>query len=350
MTQTMTDWDYHAVIIGGGQSGLATAYYLRKHGVSFVVLDAGERPGGAWPHYWDSLTLFSRAEFSNLPGWPMPAADGFPPRDHVVDYLTRYERRYELPVRRGERVERVEPVERGAGDLAGFRVLPQGITARHVVVATGIWSAPFIPFVPGSFTGTQLHAAQYRRPADFAGQRVAVIGAGNSGAQIAADLALAAREDPALDIEARWYTRGAPAFMPDGIDGSDLFRRNRERFLAISRGGEDPGGADFGGNIVAVPEVRRARDAGLLKAHPTVASLDELERDGGDNGVDTIIWATGFRPALGPVRGLPLDAPNLHVVGFDSLNGPGAGTIGGVSPFAREVARRIAGDSCTVSG
>lgn len=336
----MTGWDYHAVIIGGGQSGLATAYYLRKYGVPFVVLDAGEQPGGAWPHYWDSLTLFSRAEFSNLPGWPMPAADGFPPRDHVVDYLARYEQRYELPVRRPERVERVERVA-APGAPAGFRVLPQGITARHVVVATGIWSAPFIPYVPGRFTGTQLHAARYRRPQDVAGRRIAVIGAGNSGAQIAADLALAARKDPALGIEAHWYTRRAPAFMPDGIDGSDLFRQNRERFLAIARGGEDPGGADFGGNIVAVPEVRRARDAGLLHARPMVASLDELERA----GVETIIWATGFRPALRPVRGLPLSTPNLHVVGFDTLGGPGAGTIGGVSPFAREVARRIAHDT-----
>lgn len=344
MTEAMAGaspgWDYEAVIIGGGQSGLATAYYLRKYGVRFVVLDANEQPGGAWPHYWDSLTLFSRAEFSNLPGWPMPDADGFPPRDHVVEYLTRYEARYALPVRHGERVERVKPVVRGSrpGEPAGLRILPQDITARHVVVATGVWSAPFIPYVPGRFPGTQLHAAQYRRPEDLAEQRVAVIGAGNSGAQITADLALASRSDPDLSIDARWYTRSAPAFMPDGIDGSDLFRRNRQRFLAIARGEEDPGGADFGGDIVAVPAVRRARDAGLLEANPMVGDLAELQRD----RVDTIVWATGFRPALTPVRGLPLDLPNLHVVGFDALGGPGAGTIGGVGPFAREVASQIA--------
>lgn len=253
-----------AVVVGGGQSGLAVAYYLRKYGSDFVVLDAADRPGGAWPHYWDALTLFSRAEFSNLPGWPMPPFDGYPPRDHVIDYLTRYEQRYDLPIRRGVRVSHMRY------DGSAFHL--NGLSARNVVVATGIWSAPFVPFIPGSIPGRQLHSAFYHRPGDFAGQRVAVVG-----------------------------------------------------------------GADFGGEIVVVPEVHRARAAGLLTASPMVTSLDELA------GFDALIWATGFRPALAPVRGLPLDTPGLYVLGFDRLNGPGAGTIGGVSPFARDIAARVAG-------
>lgn len=311
-----------AVVIGGGQSGLAVSYYLRKYGVNFVVLDAADAPGGAWPNYWDSLTLFSRAEFSNLPGWPMPSFDGYPPRDHVVDYLTRYEARYDLPIRRGQRVERV------LIDDTGFTIRPQNLHARNVVVATGIWSAPFVPFVPGEFSGRQLHSAHYTRPGDFAGQRVAVVGGGNSGAQITADLVL-------NGVEAQWLTRSAPGFMPDDVDGSTLFRRNRERLTAIAKGEPDPGGVDFGGEIVVVPEVRRARDAGLLQARPMVGSLDEVN-------ADVIIWATGFRPALGPIRGLPRDTPGLYVLGFDNINGPGAGTIRGVSPFARDIAARIA--------
>lgn len=310
-----------AIVIGGGQSGLAVSYYLRKYSADFVVLDAAETPGGAWPHYWDALTLFSRAEFSNLPGWPMPAFDGYPPRDHVVDYLSRYEKRYDLPIRRGERVERV------LYDAHRFRIRPQNLSARNVVVATGIWSAPFVPHVRGEFAGRQLHSAAYTRPEDFAGQRVAVVGGGNSGAQIVADLALAA-------VDTQWFTREAPAYMPDDVDGEQLFRRNRERFYAIAKGEPDPGGADFGGDIVVVPEVRRARDAGLLKAAPMFSSLDDVD-------ADVLIWATGFRPALGPIRGLDRQTPGLYVLGFDGLNGPGAGTIGGVSPFARDIAREI---------
>lgn len=313
-----------AVVVGAGQSGLAVSYYLRKYGADFVVLDASDEPGGAWPHYWDALTLFSRAEFSNLPGWPMPSYEGYPPRDHVVTYFSRYEQRYDLPIHRGERVERV------LHDGSVFTV--NGYVARNVVMATGIWSAPFVPFVPGSFTGEQIHSATYARPEDFAGRRVAVVGGGNSGAQIVADLALAG-------VDVQWFTRRPPAFMPDNVDGEQLFRRNRERFVAIARGDGDPGGADFGGDIVMVPEVRRARERGLLTAEPMVASLDEL------SSFDALIWATGFRPALSAVRGLErgLDTPGLYVLGFDSLNGPGAGTIGGVSPFARDIARRIMG-------
>ena len=311
-----------AVVVGAGQSGLAVSYYLRKFGADFVVLDASEEPGGAWPHYWDALTLFSRAEFSNLPGWPMPNFDGYPPRDHVVDYLTRYEQRYDLPIRRGERVVHV------LHDGSAFHL--NNLTARNVVMATGIWSAPFVPFVPGTFAGTQLHSASYRRPSDFADQRVAVVGGGNSGAQIVADLELAG-------VDAQWFTRRPPSFMPEDVDGAQLFRRNRERFVAIARGNGDPGGADFGGDIVQVPEVRRAKNAGLLNAKPMFSSLDQLA------DVDAIIWATGFRPALSPIRGIPRDTPGLFVLGFDNINGPGAGTIGGVSPFAREIARQIAG-------
>ena len=102
------------VVIGGGQAGLAAGYFLRRSGLSFAILDAGEAPGGAWRHAWDSLTLFSPAQWSSLPGWPMPvpADGGYPPRDAVIAYLAAYEARYALPVRRPVRVAAI----RAAGD------------------------------------------------------------------------------------------------------------------------------------------------------------------------------------------------------------------------------------------
>ena len=130
-----------AVVVGGGQSGLATAYYLRRYEVDFLILDNQEEPGGAWLHAWPSLTLFSAAEFSNLPGWPMPQYPGYPPASHVIDYLEHYERRYDLPVRRPVHVRSVSH----DGGMFFLDSTVGQFTADHVVAATGTWSAPFVP-------------------------------------------------------------------------------------------------------------------------------------------------------------------------------------------------------------
>lgn len=310
---------YEALIVGGGQSGLATADYLLRAGVDTLVLDDQPEPGGAWLHVWPSMTLFSTAEFSNLPGWPMPAYDGFPNSEHVVNYLTAYEMRYSIPVERPVRVTKVSQ------DGQAFRVdsPTKSYSAQHVVGATGTWSAPFIPSVPGTFTGTQWHASTYRGIAEFRSFSVAVVGAANSAAQIAAELSSVA--------DVTWYTRHEPRWMPDDIDGRELFRRNRLRALAIQRGEEDPGADSNLGDIVMLPEVLKARDSGRLKATPLFKSLDEVH-------ADHLIWCTGFRPALKPFRG----TEGIHYVGYGDWVGPGAATITGVGPYAKQVASTIA--------
>lgn len=326
---------FPVVIVGAGQAGLATAYYLRRAGVEPTLFDAQTAPGGAWQQYWDSLTLFSTPGFSNLPGMPMPSYDGFPPRDHVVDYFTAYEKRYEFDVRRPMNVSSVEHdgsvfVLR-AGPVDDERGSESTYTADNVVMATGIWTSPVVPSVPGTIMGQMWHTANYPGKEVFAGQKVAVVGAGNSGAQIAAELTEVA--------EVVWLTLGEPRWMPDDIDGSDLFRRNRERYLAVSRGEADPGGVDDLGDIIMVPEVLKARDSGKLKATPMVESLDELD-------VNHLIWCTGFKPALGRARSLIEDfkptVDGLYLVGFSEANGPGADTIMGVGPFAKQAASEIA--------
>ena len=176
--------DHAVAIIGSGQAGLAVAYYLRRAGLDFRVFDAGGGPGGAWVHGWDSLRLFSPAAYSSLPGWPMPPAarDGYPTRDHVIDYLTRYEARYGFAV---ERPKVIAAVEADGANLRLRFADGETRTARAVVSATGTWGAPVIPGYPGSegFGGTQLHSALYRTPELFRGKRVLVVGGGNSGAQ-----------------------------------------------------------------------------------------------------------------------------------------------------------------------
>lgn len=317
---------YDVIVVGGGQSGLATGYYLRRHKLDFLILDDQDSPGGGWRHVWDSMTLFSTAEFSNLPGIPMPHYDGFPPASHVIDYLAAYEARYELPVRRPVRVERV-------GREGGLFVVvtDQGVLrARCVIAATGTWSAPFVPTYPGRFHGRQWHSANYPGPAPFAGQSVAVVGGANSGAQIAAELANSPEVGPVV-----WYTLEPPRWMPDDIDGRELFRRNRGRALAILRGEPDPGPDSLLGDIVMLPSVKEARDSGRLRARPMFASLKEVY-------ADNLIWCTGFRPALGPfrrlVRGRAPLVEGLYFVGYGDWVGPGAATITGVGPYAKKAA------------
>ncbi len=342
------------VVIGGGQAGLAAGYHLRRNKLDFVILDAQAAPGGAWRHTWDSLHLFSPAAFSSLPGRLMPAQAGeeYPEAGHVVDYLADYERRYDLPVQRPVRVSAVRP------DAGRLRVeTDTGVwTAGAVVSATGTWWRPFLPAVPGRevFAGRQLHTTGYRRPADFTGQRVVVVGGGNSGAQIAADLA-------AHDgVDLTWVTQRPPRYLADDIDGRALFDAATARRRALDAGTADTGGVASLGDIVAVPPVRAARDAGLLKAQPMFERLTRdglVWADGTSARADAVIWCTGFRPALSHLAPLGLRGtrghiatagtraagePRLHLLGYGDWTGPASATLIGVGRPAREAAAQIA--------
>ncbi|MEV7568901.1 ArsO family NAD(P)H-dependent flavin-containing monooxygenase [Streptomyces tanashiensis] len=341
------------VVIGGGQAGLAAGYHLRRLGLDFVVLDAQATPGGAWQHTWDSLRLFSPAAYSSLPGRLMPPQPGetYPEAAHVVSYLTDYEQRYELCVARPVRVRGVHrdgEFLRVEADAGTWR-------ARAVISATGTWWRPFVPAVPGrtEFRGAQLHTVEYRGPADFAGQPVIVVGGGNSGAQIAADLA--------CGTELTWATLREPRYLADEIDGRALFDHATARRRALDEGGTDTGGVASLGDIVAVPPVRAARDAGLLKPMPMFARVTATGvewADGTTADAAAIIWCTGFRPALshlaplglrGPRGRIPttgtqaLGEPRLHLLGYGDWTGPASATLIGVGRPAREAARRIAG-------
>ncbi|MFL1375971.1 MULTISPECIES: ArsO family NAD(P)H-dependent flavin-containing monooxygenase [unclassified Nocardiopsis] len=334
-----------AVVIGGGQAGLAAGYFLRRAGADFVVLDAADRPGGSWPEYWDSLRLFSPAAHSMLPGWWMPEEPGreYPSAGHVAWYLSEYECRYDLPV---HRPVRVDAVERAAGALR-VRTGRGAWTARHVISATGTWGAPHIPDIPGRdvFEGEQLHTVDYRRPEVFAGLRVAVVGGGNSAAQILAELSRVA--------DTTWITARPPRLMPDGLDGRALFARATRRVL--------DGAADRPpGDIVMVPSVREARDRGVLKAEPMFERLTPtgvVWADGTAADYDAVLWCTGFRPVLDhlaplgvldargrvPVEGTRSRAePRLHLLGYGDWTGPLSATLIGAGRTAKTAVAQIA--------
>ncbi|MDF4251222.1 ArsO family NAD(P)H-dependent flavin-containing monooxygenase [Streptomyces sp. WMMB303] len=341
------------VVVGGGQAGLAAGFYLRRAGLDFVILDAQHRPGGAWRHMWDSLHLFSPAAYSSLPGRPMPVQPGhtYPEAAHAVDYLAAYEQRYEIPVQRPVQVREVR-CEDGFLCVEGDTVTWQ---ARAVISATGTWWRPFVPAVPGQdvFAGRQLHTVDYRAPKEFAGQHVIVVGGGNSGAQIAADLA------GVDDVGLTWVTRRPPRYLPDDIDGRALFDAATARRRALEAGRPDTGGVASLGDIVAVSPVRAARDAGRLIHRAMFDHLTEHGfswADGTTAEADTVIWCTGFRPALSHLAPLGLrsprgriatdgtratDEPRLHLLGYGDWTGPASATLIGVGRPAREAVSQI---------
>ncbi|MEU4605615.1 ArsO family NAD(P)H-dependent flavin-containing monooxygenase [Kribbella sp. NPDC023972] len=343
------------MVIGGGQAGLATGFYLRRAGLvpgeDFVILDAADRPGGAWARMWPTLRTFSPTQYSSLPGWMMPPwtqDSGYPLAAHVVDYLTRYEQRYELAVRRNVSVRSVT-----RGDHGLLRVTSDRgeWLAEQVVSATGTWSRPFVPAYPGTFGGRQLHTAQYRQASDFTGERVLIVGGGNSAAQILAEVSRVA--------ETTWATLRPPRFLPDDVDGRALFEIATRRHRARQLGEPDKGGVSGLGDIVMVDSVREARDRDVLHARKPFAQL--VERgvrwdDGSESSFDTIIWCTGFRPALGHLTALGLRGPEgriptngtqavkesrLHLIGYGDWTGPASATLIGAGRTARELIRSL---------
>lgn len=342
------------VIIGGGQAGLAVGYYLRRSGLTYRILDAEPAPGGAWQHTWDSLTLFSPATWSSLPGWLMPGGSArYPDRAAVLAYIAAYEARYQLPITRPVWVRFV------ARDPAGgFRVTTdQGDwQARAVVSATGTWRNPYTPHYPGQeqFQGVQLHAAHYRNPAGLAGQQVLVVGARNSGAQILAEVSQVAHTT--------WVTRRPPRFLPDDVDGRVLFDRATAAYRAqqTGTGVAAPVLAEEGlGQVVMVPPVREARARGVLhsvRPFTRFTAHGVVWPDGRETPVDTVIWATGFAPALDHLAPLGIltpaglvatvgtravAEPHLWLVGYGDWTGFASATLIGVGRTARATVAEI---------
>jgi putative flavoprotein involved in K+ transport len=345
--------EYDVVVVGGGQSALAVAYYLRRGGLSYVLLDSASAPGGAWRGTWASLRLFSPAQWSSLPGRLMPGgASYYPTRDEAIDYLADYEQRYGVPVVRGVHVTSVVR----AADRLEVRTSRAGTwLARAVVSATGTWSTPNVPTLDGQgdFGGVVVHSAQYRSADDYAGRRVVVVGGGNSGAQIVADLV-----DRAT---VTWATRRVPSFLPDDVDGRYLFGEETARYRAIAAGSSAPPRQTLG-DIVMVEPVRRARDRGALTAVPMFQHFTEdgvAWPDGRRTVEDVVILATGFRPSLDHLHDLGVREPNARVlmngtrsvrepalwlVGYGDWTGYASATLIGVGRSARATVEAIERD------
>lgn len=340
---------YDSIIIGGGQSGLAAAYFLRRSKLNFLILDEQQQAGGAWLHAWDSLSLFSPADASSLPGWLMPPTkQAYPRRQEVIHYLSEYEKRYNLPI---VRPVQVLAVQREADH---FRLeTSQAIyKSKTVICATGTYRKPFIPRYAGqeNFKGQQLHSADYRNPEPFKGKRLMVVGAGNSGAQILAEVSQLA--------QTIWVSERAPSFLPDEVDGRYLFSLASKMWEARQRGETyTPKGSL--GDIVMVDTVKEARQRGVLQAREAFQAFTPAGvrwKDGSESQLDVVIWCTGFRPALDALLPLniidaagkvdttgsrSLKIPGLWLVGYGSWTGFASATLIGVARSARQTAKEV---------
>lgn len=223
-----------------------------------------------------------------------------------------------------------------------------------MVSTTGTWRAPYTPDLPGRdvFGGRQLHTVNYRGPEEFAGQRVVVVGGGNSAAQIIAELSEVA--------QTTWATLRPPRFLPDDVDGRALFAIATRHQQASQEGREPSEGIGGLGDIVVVPSVREARERGALKAEPM---FDRLTRtgvawaDGTTLDCDTVLWCTGFRPVLDHLAPLGLAdgegrialegtraaaEPRLHLLGYGDWTGAASATVIGAGRTAKAAVAQIA--------
>jgi cation diffusion facilitator CzcD-associated flavoprotein CzcO len=333
--------DTQVVVIGAGQAGLSAAWGLRRAGLEpgpgFVVLDAEEAPGGAWRHRWDTLRVagdaFSAHRIHSLPGLAFAPEDPDRPANRVVpEYFAAYEREFDLQVRRPVRVSAVRSV---GADLA-VDTDAGTWTAQALVNATGTWTHPFVPAYPGAreFRGRQLHAVEFPGPEAFTGQRVVVIGGGTSAVQFLLQLAPVA-------AATTWVTRTPPRWREgpfDDVAGREAVALVEERV----RAGLPPRPVVSVTGLPLTPAYRAGIESGVLDRRPMFARITPdgvAWADGTTEPADVLLWATGWRPAIGhlaPLRlrsphgGIALDGtravadPRVHLVGY----GPSASTIG----------------------
>jgi putative flavoprotein involved in K+ transport len=344
------------VIVGGGQAGLSVGYHLARRGLPFVILEANDRIGDSWRRRLDSLRLFTPARFDGLDGMPFPAAgNAFPTKNEMADYLEHYAAHFGLPVRTGVKVDRLSRQRNGYLLVAGDR----WIEAEHVVIAMATYQFPRVPpfareLNPGI---VQLHSHQYRNPQQLREGGVLIVGAGNSGAEIAIEIARSHRT---------WMAGRDTGHLPFRIEGwvgralgRFLFRVLFHRILTVK-----------------TPLGRKARPHVLFKGGPLIrvkpkelaaAGVERVPRmigvrDGwplleGDRALDVanVIWCTGFSHGLSWVDlpvfggdgeplhdcGIAVNEPGLYFVGLHFLYAFSSTMIHGVGRDAERIASTI---------
>ena len=357
---------FDTIVIGGGQSGLAAGYYLNRAGGSFLIVDANQRSGDTWRGRWDSLRLFSPAQYDSLPGLPLAMRKGtFPGKDVLADYLENYASHFNMPILRGVCVTRVA---RQADDFiveCGDRTF----SCANVIVATGAYSCPRIPDSSALLNSSiqQVHSSGYRRPEDVVGDHVLVVGFGTAGIEIAIELAAAGRR---VLLSGRPTAQALAKFVPAIFAGKNPILR----LLGAAYW-------NFMHNVVTIdtPMGRKAKSQISLRGQPLIrlnradalaAGIEHVARlagvtegkpsleDGRELDISAVVWCTGFRPNYQFLelpelvldgKGLPIaphgiveQIPGLYFVGLPFQVGLTSTLVGGAGRDAQLVMRHIA--------
>jgi putative flavoprotein involved in K+ transport len=348
------------VVIGAGQAGLSVGYHLAQQGLPFVILEANQRVGDTWRRRWDSLRLFTPARFDSISGMPFPAPPHtFPTKDEMANYLESYAKRFALPVRTGVKVDRLSRQDGRYVVSAGS----QRFEADHVVVAMATYQSRRVPpFAAELDAGiVQLHSLDYRNPSQLRQGDVLIVGAGNSGSEIALELARGGHKV--------WMSGRDTGHLPFRIDGlvarlfllqlllRFVFHRVLTTATPMGRKAR-PHIVSKGGPLIRVkPKALAAagvervpRTAGVKNGLPVLEDGNLLE-------VGNVIWCTGFHPGFSwidlPVmeedgepiqqRGVVAGEPGLYFVGLHFLYAMSSTMIHGVGRDAEHVVEVIAG-------
>jgi putative flavoprotein involved in K+ transport len=347
------------LVVGAGQAGLAAGYYLARAGIPFLIIDGVARIGDSWRSRWDSLALFTVARYSGLPGLPFPGdPEHFPGKDEVGDYLEEYARGFDMPIRLNARATMLERRD------GGYRAETEDCTyeARQVIVATGAYQRPHVPEIAQKLSDSvaQVHSAEYTNPEQVGRGEVLVVGAANSGAQIAEDLAPSRRVYLA---QGRRIPR-----MPRRLLGRSLYWwADHLRLLTAPLEGSLRGRTQRGDLLIGTSLRQRERRHGVTLLERAVDADGHTVTfdDGRTVEVESVVWATGYRPDYPWLKMPVLDASGapiqrrgvtesegLYFLGMRDLYSRGSSLIGWVKHDAEHIVdhiRRAAPAAASVS-
>lgn len=348
------DKTFQTIVIGGGQAGLAAGYYLAAQGSRYVILDENMRTGDAWRKRWDSLRLFTPCKYNGLPGMNFPGDDFyFPTKDEVADYLEDYVRQFNLLVQHGVKVKKVTR----AADGYLVTTEEESLSAQNVIVATGAYQKPHTPSFASELEPTilQFHSSEYRNPGQLPVQNILVVGAGNSGAEIALELARTGKKT--------WLAGRDVGRIPADRLGRLFGGRPYWFFISRVLSVNTPAGRKMKSNVIhhGGPLIHLNRqiiaDAGIasvLNVSGVQSGKPQLT-DGQVLPVEGVVWATGFRPNYEwihlPIfdekgypqhqRGIVSESPGLYFIGLPFQTALSSTLLGGISRDAEFVVRQI---------